>query len=131
MSDTLRAELALDALEMAVWSRGDRMDGQIVHHSDRGVQYTAIRYTERLGEIGAVRSVGRKGDRKRQPSRSTAFTRKSSSRGKGRGAGPMTSCSRPGMGDWYNTERLHSACKYIPPKEYEENYYAQQERMVS
>ena len=28
--------------------------------------------------------------------------------------------------DWYNTERLHSACKYIPPKEYEENYYAQQ-----
>jgi transposase InsO family protein len=33
--------------------------------------------------------------------------------------------------DWYNTERLHSACKYIPPKEYEENYYARQERMVS
>jgi transposase InsO family protein len=33
--------------------------------------------------------------------------------------------------DWYNTERLHSACKYIPPKEYEESYYAQQERMVS
>ena len=34
VSDTLRAELALDALEMAVWSRGDRMDGQLVHHSD-------------------------------------------------------------------------------------------------
>jgi putative transposase len=33
--------------------------------------------------------------------------------------------------DWYNTERLHSACKYIPPKEYEENYYERQERMVS
>ena len=62
VSDTLRAELALDALEMAAWSRGDRMDGQLVHHSDRGVQYTAIRYTERLGEISAVRSVGRKGD---------------------------------------------------------------------
>jgi putative transposase len=38
------------------------MDGQLVHHSDRGVQYTSIRYTERLGEISAVRSVGRKGD---------------------------------------------------------------------
>jgi len=62
VSDSLRAELALDALEMAVWSRGDRMEGQLVHHSDRGVQYTAIRYTERLGEISAVRSVGRKGD---------------------------------------------------------------------
>ena len=62
VSDTLRAELALDALEMAIWSRGDRMDGQLVHHSDRGAQYTSIRYTERLGEISAVRSVGRKGD---------------------------------------------------------------------
>ena len=37
VSDNLRAGLALDALEMAVWSRGDRMDGQLVHHSDRGV----------------------------------------------------------------------------------------------
>jgi putative transposase len=61
VSGTLRAEFALDAFEMAVWSRGDRMDGQPVHHSDRGVRYTAIRYTERLGEISAVRSVGRKG----------------------------------------------------------------------
>ena len=33
--------------------------------------------------------------------------------------------------DWYNTERLHSACKYIPPKEYEENYYTHQESLVS
>lgn len=55
VSDTLRAELALDVLEMAIWPRGDRMDGQLVHHSYREVQYTAIRYTERLGEIGAVR----------------------------------------------------------------------------
>ena len=62
VSDYLRAELALDALEMAAWSRGDRMDGQLIHHSDRGVQYTSIRYTERLGDISAVRSVGRKGD---------------------------------------------------------------------
>jgi putative transposase len=38
VADTLRGELALDALEMAVWSRGDRMNGQLVHHSDRGVQ---------------------------------------------------------------------------------------------
>ena len=74
VSDSLRAELALDALEMAVWSRGDRMGGQLVHHSDRGVQYTAIRYTERLGEISAVRSVGRKGDAMTTlcPNRSTA-----------------------------------------------------------
>ena len=42
VSDNLRAELALDALEMAVWSRGDRMDGQLVHHSDRGVILTRL-----------------------------------------------------------------------------------------
>lgn len=33
--------------------------------------------------------------------------------------------------DWYNSERLHSACGYMPPKEYEDNYYARQEGMLS
>jgi transposase InsO family protein len=58
----LRADLALDALEMAIWSRGDRIGDDLVHHSDRGVQYTSIRYVGRLDEIGADRSVGSKGD---------------------------------------------------------------------
>jgi putative transposase len=63
VADTLRAELALDALEMAIWSSGDKIGGQLIHHSDRGVQqYTSIRYAERLGDIDAVRSVGSKGD---------------------------------------------------------------------
>ncbi len=61
VADHLGAELALDALEMAIWSRGGIDDG-LVHHSDRGVQYTAIRYAERLDQIGAARSVGSKGD---------------------------------------------------------------------
>jgi len=58
---SLRAELALDALEMAIWARGADLAG-LVHHSDRGVQYLAIRYTERLADAGAVNSVGSKGD---------------------------------------------------------------------
>lgn len=57
----LRTDLALDALEMAIWRRGGRLDG-LVHHSDRGCQYLAIRYTERLADIGAVASVGSRGD---------------------------------------------------------------------
>jgi len=62
VSGSLRAELALDALEMAIWARrGDDLDG-LVHHSDRGVQYLAIRYTQRLADAGAVTSVGSKGD---------------------------------------------------------------------
>ncbi len=57
VADTLRAEVALDALEMAIWSRGGRIRRNLVHHSDRGVQYAPIRYAEWLGEISAVRSV--------------------------------------------------------------------------
>jgi len=62
VADHLRSDLALDALEMAIWARRhESMDG-LVHHSNRGVQYTAIRYTERLEEAKAVRSAGSKGD---------------------------------------------------------------------
>ena len=132
--DTLRAELALDALEIAIWSRSDRMDGQLVHHSDRGVQYTAIRYTERLGEISAVRSVGRKGDsydNAAAESLNSLYKKELIEReGPWRGTDDVMLATLEWV-DWYNTERLHSACKYIPPKEYEENYYASQERMVS
>jgi putative transposase len=62
VADHLRSDLALDALEMAIWTRRDEDLGGLVHHSDRGVQYTSIRYAERLSEEKAVRSVGSKGD---------------------------------------------------------------------
>ena len=76
VATTLRAELALDALEMAVWARQGGLDG-LVHHSDRGGQYLAIRYTQRLAEEGAVASVGSRGTRTTTPSRkpSTGCTR--------------------------------------------------------
>ncbi len=61
VSSSLRSDLALDALERALWARGKNTDG-LVHHSDRGCQYLSIRYTERLAEAGAVASVGSKGD---------------------------------------------------------------------
>jgi putative transposase len=134
VSDTLRAELALDALEMAIWSRSGRMDGQLVHHSDRGVQYTAIRYTERLGEISAVRSVGRRGDsydNAAAESLNSLYKKELIEReGPWRGTDDVMLATLEWV-DWYNTERLHSACKYIPPKEYEEDHYAQQKSMVS
>lgn len=65
ISRSLRTDLALDALEMAIWRREleavENLDG-LVHHTDRGVQYLSIRYTERLAEAGAVTSVGSRGD---------------------------------------------------------------------
>ena len=60
-SRSLRTDLALDALEMAIWQRHGGLEG-LVHHSDRGSQYLAIRYTDRLAEAGAVTSVGSRGD---------------------------------------------------------------------
>lgn len=64
VSTSLRTDLALDALDMGLWARqraGQDVTG-LIHHSDRGVQYRAIRYTERLAEAEAVASVGSKGD---------------------------------------------------------------------
>lgn len=61
VSNSLRADLALDALEQAVYER-DLGGGPLVHHSDRGVQYLSIRYTERLAEAGIEPSVGSRGD---------------------------------------------------------------------
>ena len=64
VSTSLRTDLALDALDMGLWARqraGQDVAG-LTHHWDRGVQYRAIRYTERLAEAEAVASVGSKGD---------------------------------------------------------------------
>ena len=64
VSTSLRTDLALDALDMGLWTRqraGHDVTG-LTHHSDRGVQYRAIRYTERLAEADAVASVGTVGD---------------------------------------------------------------------
>lgn len=61
-STTLRTDLALDALEMALWTRRKEDVTRVIHHSDRGVQYLSIRYTERLAEASCVTSVGSRGD---------------------------------------------------------------------
>jgi transposase InsO family protein len=64
VSTSLRTDLALDALDMGLWTRqraGQDLTG-LIHHSDRGVQYRAIRYTERLAEAEAVASVGSRGE---------------------------------------------------------------------
>jgi transposase InsO family protein len=47
---------------MALWARRERLSSALVHHGDRGVQYTSIRYGQRLIDAGVERSVGRKGD---------------------------------------------------------------------
>jgi putative transposase len=61
----LRTELPLEALEHVIWDRTERHGRDLtglIHHSDRGSQYTAIRYTDRLADAGALPSVGSRGD---------------------------------------------------------------------
>ncbi len=61
---TMPTDLPLDALEMALWTRrqADELVDGLVHHSDAGSQYTAIRYSDRLTDVGAVASIGTVGD---------------------------------------------------------------------
>jgi putative transposase len=124
VASTLRSSLALDALEMAIWSRNDRLDG-LVHHSDRGSQYLSIVYTERLAAEGGVTSVGSKGD-----SYDTALAESVIGLYKSElifHRGPWRTVedvelATLGWAHWWNTARLHTAIGYLPPAEFERRW---------
>jgi putative transposase len=124
--DTLKTELALDALEMALWARKDRLSTALVHHGDRGVQYTSIRYGQRLIDAGIERSVGRKGD-----SYDNALAESVNALYKKEvivPEGPWNNAAEVTLAtsrwvSWYNHERLHSWCGDVPPMEFEEAFW--------
>ncbi len=130
VSSSLRAELALDALEMAIWSRRSTDLAGLVHHSDRGVQYLAIRYTERLADEGAVTSVGSRGD-----SYDNALAESVNGLYKTeliRARGPWRTADQVELATaawvaWWNADRLHSACGDIPPAEFEAAYHSRRQ----
>ena len=131
VSSSLRTDLALDALEMAIWSRGDRALTGLIHHSDRGSQYLAIRYTERLEDAGVVGSVGSKGDSYDNALAETVnglYKAELINR-----RGPWRSVDQVELETaawvhWWNTQRLHSACGDVPPAEFESAYHQRQRR---
>jgi len=127
-STSLRTDLALDALEMGIWTR-ERAGADLrnlVHHSDRGVQYLAIRYTQRLAEAGAVASVGSRGD-----SYDNALAEAFNSLFKAelvRNKGPWKNVDELEIAiaeyiDWFNHRRLHGEIGLIPPAEHETHHY--------
>jgi putative transposase len=129
-SRSLRSDLALDALEQAIWARsgrGRRLD-ELVHHSDRGVQYLAIRYTERLAETGAVNSVGSKGDSYDNALAETIIGLYKAelvrNRGPWRSLDDLEYATLEWV-DWFNHRRLFEAHGQIPPAEFEELHYRQ------
>jgi putative transposase len=128
-SRSLRTDLALDALEMALWRRravspsspSHRLDG-LIHHSDRGVQYLAIRYTERLAECGVVASVGSRGD-SYDNALAESFhglykTELIRHEGPWRGLEDVEYATLDYV-DWFNHRRLHTELGMVPPAEYE------------
>jgi len=127
-SRSLGADLALDALEMAIWARRrERLDG-LIHHSDRGVQYLAIRYTERLADAGVAASVGSRGD---------SYDNALAESFNGLYKTELIRHQEPWRGlddveyatlayvDWFNQRRLHGEIGMIPPAEFEAIYYHQ------
>ncbi len=130
-STSLRADLALDALEHALWQRARQSHDVtgVVHHSDRGVQYLSIRYTERLATAGAIASVGSRGDSyDNAAAESTIGLFKTELI---RNRGPWTGLDQVELAtlewvDWFNHRRLHSFCQDLPPSEFEDLYHQQQ-----
>lgn len=127
-SRSLRADLALDALEMALWRRRSPSLNGLIHHSDRGVQYLAVRYTERLAEAGVVASVGSRGD-----SYDNALAESFNGLYKAeliRHRGPWCGLDDVEYAtleyvDWFNQRRLHGELGMRPPAEFEAIYYDQ------
>jgi transposase InsO family protein len=126
--NSLRSDLALDALEQALHARSDLED--LIHHSDRGVQYLSIRYTERLAEAGIEPSVGSVGDSYDNALAETIFGLYKTELI--RPNGPWRSLEEVEFAtlewvDWFNRKRLLSSIGDIPPAEFEELYHARQE----
>lgn len=123
--DTMTTELTLNALNMAAWSRNRPLAG-LRAHSDAGAQYTALKYTQRVAEIGAAPSIGTVGD-----SYDNAMAESLNGIFKTEMYKPLGPWrTRKDLEyaiyeyvDWYNHRRLHEQIGMIPPTEKEANHY--------
>jgi transposase InsO family protein len=125
VSASARTDFVLDALEQALYAR--RPTGRLIHHSDRGVQYVSIRYTDRLADAGIEASVGSVGD-----SYDNALAETINGLYKAEVIYRQSWKSREAVElktlewvDWFNHRRLLEPIGNIPPSEAEENYYQQ------
>jgi transposase InsO family protein len=125
---SMQTDLVLDALEQALWSR-DEVQG-VIHHSDRGVQYLSIRYSERLTEAGVEPSVGTTGDSYDNALAETIIglykTEVIHHRGPWRNIDAVEYATLEWV-DWFNNRRLLEPIGNIPPAEFEMAYYRQHE----
>lgn len=132
VSRSLRSDLALDALEQALYARRDTE--KLVHHSDRGVQYLSIRYTERLAEAGIEPSVGSVGDAYDNALAETIIGLYKTEVIEQ--LGPWQSVTAVELEtlawvDWFNNRRLLEPIGNIPPAEFEMLYDQQEASPVA
>jgi putative transposase len=128
---SMRTDLVLDALEMAIWTRARAgvtdLTG-LVQHTDAGSQYTSIAHTERLAAAGAAPSVGSVGDAYDNALAESQIglfkTEVIHPRGPWKGLDDVELATLEWV-DWHNHRRLHSACYDLPPAEYEQIHYGQ------
>jgi transposase InsO family protein len=128
VSSSMRTDFVLDALEQAIYARGGTMPAGLVHHSDQGTQYLSMRYTDRLADAGIAPSVGSRGDAYDNALAESViglFKTEVIQR-----LGPWRSLDGVEIAtltwvDWFNTRRLLEPLGYVPPAEYEAQYYEQ------
>ena len=125
VSNSLRTDLALDALEHALFDRADDLHG-LVHHSDRGTQYLSFGYTTRLLEAGIAPSVGSCGDSYDNALAESVIglykTELIYRRGPWKTLEHVEFATLEWV-HWFNTQRLLEPIGYLPPAEYERRYY--------
>lgn len=120
MERHLRTELVVNAFKMAVWRR--KPAPGLVHHSDQGVQYTALSFSERLKEVGIKPSMGRTGSAL-DNAMAESFVSTLKAELVSRVEFPSRQAARTAIFDYletfYNTRRLHSSLGYVSPADFE------------
>ena len=120
----MRTDMVLEALEMARWNRGTVLSG-LVSHTDAGSQFTAVRYGERLAELGALPSIGSVGDAYDNALAESVNGAYKCELIRGPDQGPWRTVEDVELATltwvhWYNTARLHEYLDYVPPTEFEQ-----------
>jgi putative transposase len=127
---TMPTELPLDALEMALWTRhqADELLDGLIHHSDAGRQYTAIRYTNRLTDVGALASIGTVGDSFDNAMAESVIglykTECVRHEGPWRGVDDLELATLNWVW-WFNEIRIHGEIGHVTPIEFEQEHYRQ------
>jgi putative transposase len=128
VSSSLATDFVLDALEQAIYDRCGAGTGDLVHHSDRGTQYVSMRYTERLADAAIAPSVGSRGDSYDNALAESIIglfkTEVIQRKGPWRHLEAVEFATLDWV-DWFNTRRLLEPIGYVPPAEYEAQYYEQ------